>query len=175
MWQPHHHHQRLAKGASSRNASDLRAASRSCALTSVWQLAQLLLPRLGAEQLSTQKVFQKLCEPTYSECHRVIHLNKTKLFLNDRACFIVCLLFFCSFLWGPVTLLQRSSLFSRVLSSLEHSAYFSYLLQTVPYLARSHTPFLISSSHPRCDLTRAFLRACSPQRDLSAACAKDIS
>lgn len=39
------------------------------------------------------------------------------------------------------------------------SAYFSYLLKTIPYLARSHTPLLIASFHP--PLTRAFSHACS--------------
>lgn len=76
------------------------------------------------------------------------------------------LLFVCYFLlvsMGPGDLLQPS-LFSCVLSSLEHPAHFSYLLQTLPYLACSHTSLLISSFHPYCEPTRAFLRACTPQR-----------
>lgn len=82
--------------------------------------------------------------PSCSECHGFIYL------------------FVCLFNWKWGCLLFYGSLWVIIVRFpvfVVCVACFSYLLKTIPYLARSHTPLLISSFHP--PLTRAFPHACA--------------
>lgn len=160
MWQPYHHPQRLVKGASDRNVSDLHTAPCSFARTSVCQLAWRLLPRRWTEVLNVQKVLQKLCEPTYSECHRFNNLKEKNyaFFQNERVCFIVCLLFSARYYGARWLIAAPFPVFMRPIFSGTFRLFFLPSPDGALSGLLSHfTPHLLLS-------TRAFLRACTPQR-----------
>lgn len=175
MWQPHRHRQRWVKGASGRNVSDLHTASRSfcayvCVPASMAAASQTVNRSAKCAESASKALWTNLF--WMSQCHGFNNLKEKNyaFFFKMRESVLLFVCYFLLVTMGPGDLLQRPSLFSCVLSSLEHSAYFPYLLQTVPYLACSHTSLLISSFHPCCDPTRAFLRACVCARRSGPVC-----